>query len=144
MRDRPTGRRRSRSAEGPAPLQSLEGLSLGVDLAVRYALDRRASAHDRAKTLPDDIAADIVEPAVQGVIYKVFARYTVREIFSTKRAEIQQAIETELADALAADGLVLRGVEIGKVDLPPDYRRGMERAARRGARRPRRCATRWS
>ena len=30
------------------------------------------------------------------MIYKVFARYTVREIFSTKRPEIQQAIEKEL------------------------------------------------
>ena len=80
-----------------------------------------------AKSLPDDIGGEIVEPAVQGVIYKMFARYTVREIFSTKRAEIQQAIETELKPRLAADGIVLRGVQIGKVDLPADYRRGMER-----------------
>jgi hypothetical protein len=28
-----------RRADGPAPLQSVEGLSLGVDLSVRYALD---------------------------------------------------------------------------------------------------------
>jgi regulator of protease activity HflC (stomatin/prohibitin superfamily) len=60
------------------------------------------------------------------VVYKVFARYTVREIFSTKRAEIQQAIESELATRLAADGVALRGLLIGKVDLPPDYKRGME------------------
>jgi regulator of protease activity HflC (stomatin/prohibitin superfamily) len=59
------------------------------------------------------------------VIYKIFARYTVREIFSTKRVEIQQAVETELATKLAADGLVLRNVQMGKVDLPADYRRGM-------------------
>jgi regulator of protease activity HflC (stomatin/prohibitin superfamily) len=59
------------------------------------------------------------------VIYKVFARYTVREIFSTKRVEIQQAIEKELAEKLAADGLILRTVQVGKVDLPADYKRGM-------------------
>jgi regulator of protease activity HflC (stomatin/prohibitin superfamily) len=50
----------------------------------------------------------------------------VREIFSTKRAEIQKAIETELGAHLAADGVALRDVQIGKVDLPADYRRGME------------------
>jgi regulator of protease activity HflC (stomatin/prohibitin superfamily) len=113
------------SASGPAPLQSIEGLSVGVDLAVRYALDpaRIASV---AKNLPDNYAAEIVEPAVQGVIYKVFARYTVREIFSTKRAEIQQVIEAELKPRLAADGIVLHGVQMGKVDLPADYKRGME------------------
>jgi regulator of protease activity HflC (stomatin/prohibitin superfamily) len=112
-------------AEGPAPLQSLEGLSLGVDLSVRYALDP-ARLRALAVSLPDDIAREIVEPAVQGVIYKTFARYTVREIFSTKRVEIQQAIETELRARFAADGIALRGVLIGKVDLPADYRRGME------------------
>jgi regulator of protease activity HflC (stomatin/prohibitin superfamily) len=115
-----------RSASGPAPLQSVEGLSLGVDLAVRYALDP-ARVQANARGLPDDIAGDVVEPAVQGVIYKVFARYTVREIFSVKRAEIQQAIESELRTRLAADGVLLKSVQMGKVDLPADYRRGMER-----------------
>lgn len=110
---------------GNASLQSVEGLSLGVDIAVRYALEpsRVAAA---AKNLPDDITGEVVEPAVQGVIYKVFARYTVREIFSSKRAEIQQAIEAELRPRLAVDGLTLKAVQIGKVDLPADYRRGME------------------
>jgi regulator of protease activity HflC (stomatin/prohibitin superfamily) len=113
-------------ADGEAPFQSVEGLSIGVDLSVRYALDAsRISAI--AKNLPDDIGGQIVQPAVQGVVYKTFAHYTVREIFSTKRAEIQQAIETELRTKLAADGIVLRNVQIGKIDLPADYRQGMDR-----------------
>jgi regulator of protease activity HflC (stomatin/prohibitin superfamily) len=112
-------------ADGPAPLQSIEGLSVGVDLTVRYALDATRIAAS-ARNLPDDIAGEIVEPAVQGVIYRVFARYTVRDIFSTKRTEIQQVIESELRTRLAADGIVLRSVQMGKVDLPADYRRGME------------------
>jgi regulator of protease activity HflC (stomatin/prohibitin superfamily) len=111
--------------DGEAPFQSVEGLSLGVDLSVRYALDGTRIAAI-AKNLPDDIGGEVVQPAVQGVIYKVFTRYTVREIFSSKRAEIQQAIETELRGKLAADGIVLRSVQIGKVDLPADYRRGMD------------------
>ncbi len=106
-------------------LQSIEGLSIGVDIAVRWALDA-ARVATVAKNLPENIDGEIVEPAVQGVIYKVFARYTVREIFSSKRAEIQQAIESELKPKLAADGLVLKSVQIGKVELPADYKRGME------------------
>jgi regulator of protease activity HflC (stomatin/prohibitin superfamily) len=112
-------------ADGPAPLQSLEGLSLGLDLVVRYAIDPDRLAA-LAKSLPDDPGSDVVEPAVQGVVYKVVARYTVREVFSTKRSEIQQAVEAELRPRLAADGILLRGVQIGKVDLPADYKRGME------------------
>ena len=115
----------SSKADGPAPFQSVEGMSLGVDLTVRYALEP-GTVVATSKNLPDDIAGQIVRPAVQGVIYKVFTRYTVREIFSSKRAEIQQLIEAELRPKLAADGIVLRVVQIGKVDLPADYRRGMD------------------
>jgi len=113
------------SAAGPAPLQSVEGLSLGADLTVRYAIDPLKVAA-LAKSMPENVAGEIVDPAAQGVVYKVFARYTVREIFSSKRAEIQSTIESELKPRLAADGVVLRNVQIGKIDLPADYRKGME------------------
>lgn len=120
---RPEG---SAKANGAAPFQSSEGLSIGVELAIRYAVDA-TSLPKVAKTLPDDIGRDLVEPLVQGVIYKVFTRYTVREIFSTKRQEIQTVIEAELKPMLAADGVVLRNVMMGNVDLPPDYRDGMNK-----------------
>ena len=109
-----------------APFQSIEGLALGVDLSVRYALDA-GRVNAIAQSLPPDINGSIVEPSVQGVIYKVFTRYTVREIFSSKRAEIQQAIEAELKPKLAADGITLRGITIGKITLPAEYQAGMER-----------------
>jgi regulator of protease activity HflC (stomatin/prohibitin superfamily) len=102
-----------RQANGSAPLQSVEGLSLGLDLNVRYALDP-ASPAVKAGNLPADIGSDIVEPAVQGLVYKVFARYTVREIFSSKRAEIAQIMETELRTRLAADGVTLRSIHARK------------------------------
>ncbi|HZR34143.1 MAG TPA: SPFH domain-containing protein [Nevskia sp.] len=116
----------SASASGAAPFQSIEGLSLGVDLAIRYALDPARVAAS-AGSLPEDIDGQVVQPAVQNAIYRIFARYTVREIFTSKRAEIQQVIESELKPRLAADGILLRGVQMGKVDLPPDYRAGMEK-----------------
>jgi regulator of protease activity HflC (stomatin/prohibitin superfamily) len=93
---------------------------------VRYAIDG-TRVTQIARTLPTEIDTEVVEPAVQGVVYRIFSRYTVREIFSSKRGEIQQAIESELKARLAADGLLLKGVQFGKVDLPPDYRQGMER-----------------
>jgi regulator of protease activity HflC (stomatin/prohibitin superfamily) len=116
----------SASATGPAPFQSNEGLSIGVDLTVRWAIDRTRIAR-LSQDLPDDLNADLVRPAVQGVIYPLFARHSVREIFSRRRAEIQQEIFAELQPKLAALGLLLRGVDMGKVDLPQDYRAGMEK-----------------
>ena len=115
----------SASAAGKAPFQSNEGLSIGVDLAVRWAIDPDRVAQ-LSRDFPDDLNADLVRPAVAGIAYPLLSRYTVREIFSSRRAEIQQAITAELGPKLAALGLRLRGVDMGKVDLPQDYRAGME------------------
>ena len=115
----------SASADGGAPFQSVEGLSIGVDLTAHYALDP-ARIGAIARDLPANVGGEVVAPEVRGTIYRVFTRYTVREIFSSKRAEIQQVIEGELRPKLAARGIVLRDVQIGKVDLPADYKRGME------------------
>jgi len=114
------------SATGPAPFQSTEGLSIGVDLTVRWAIDRGRVAQ-MSKDYPDDLNADLVRPAVQGIAYPLFARHTVREIFTSRRAEIQRELSAELAPKLAAMGLTLRGVSMGQVDLPQDYRNGMEK-----------------
>jgi regulator of protease activity HflC (stomatin/prohibitin superfamily) len=115
----------SASATGPAPFQSVEGLSIGVDLAVRWTVDRARLAQ-MSREFPDDISADLVAPAVQGIVYPTFARYSVREIFSQRRTEIQRELIAELKPKFTAMGLVLRDVDMGKVDLPPDYRAGME------------------
>jgi len=113
-------------ATGPAPLQSVEGLSLGLDMTVRWTVDTTRLA-ELSRKLPDDIEADVIAPAVQAVVYKQIARHTVREIFSSQRAEIATALEAELRTRLASDGILLKGVQIGSVDLPPDYRQGMDR-----------------
>jgi len=120
---RPT---QSASATGPAPFQSIEGLSIGVDLAVRWTVDRARLAQ-MSKEFPDDISAELVAPAVQGIVYPTFARYSVREIFSQRRTEIREELIAALKPKFTAMGLVLREVEMGKVDLPPDYRAGMEK-----------------
>jgi regulator of protease activity HflC (stomatin/prohibitin superfamily) len=125
LRDQLLRPEEGRLAAGPSPYQSIEGLSLGVDVTVRFSVDRDQVAHI-ARSLPADLSADVVAPEVHGITYRTFARYTVREIFSTKREEIQQSIESELRPKLAADGIALKAVQIGNVDLPPDYRHGME------------------
>ncbi len=116
---------RSSTSNGEAPLQSSEGLSLGVELTVRYAVDPQR-LDTLGRKLPADIEGALVEPLLQGVIYRVFTRYTVREIFSTKRQELQDTIEAELKPMMARDGLILKQVMMGNVDLPAEYRAGMD------------------
>jgi regulator of protease activity HflC (stomatin/prohibitin superfamily) len=114
------------TADGASPAQTVEGLSIGMDLRVRYAIDPARIGGGKAMSYPKDIDAQIVEPAVQATVYKIVARHTVREIFSSQRAQIEQDIETQIRERLKTDGLLLRSVHIGQIDLPEDYRRGME------------------
>jgi regulator of protease activity HflC (stomatin/prohibitin superfamily) len=114
------------TADGAAPAQTVEGLSIGMDLRVRYAIDPSRIGGAQAMSYPKDIDGQIIEPAVQATAYKIVARHTVREIFSSQRAQIEQDIETQIRERLKADGLLLRSVHIGQIDLPEDYRRGME------------------
>jgi regulator of protease activity HflC (stomatin/prohibitin superfamily) len=125
LRDQVLRPTEGRLATGAAPYQSVEGLSLGVDVAVRYSFNPDQVARI-ARSLPANVDAEVVAPQLQDVTYHTFARYTVREIFSTKREEIQRSIEGELGPRLAADGIALKAVQIGNVDLPADYRHGME------------------
>ncbi|WP_431260203.1 SPFH domain-containing protein [Roseateles chitinivorans] len=125
VRDRSYHPERFARADGEAPLQSLEGLSLGLDLTVRWTVDPTRLAQ-LAASLPDDIEGDVIAPALQGIVYRQIATHTVREIFSTQRGPIQAALESELRRKLALDGIVLRGLEIGNVDLPQEYRAGLE------------------
>jgi len=111
---------------GAAGFQTVEGLSIGLDVTVRYALDPARIA-GIARSLPDNIGGEVVQPAVQGVLYRTLSHYTVREIFSTKRAEIVQLLESEIRPLLEKDGIRLQAVLVGKVELPADYKAGMER-----------------
>ena len=125
LRDQTYQPRRSTRASDAAPFQSVEGLSLGVEVTVRYALDgARLSA--LAERLPENVGQELIEPAIDGVLRRHFAQHTVREIFSSHRVAIQKDLLAELTPLLAEDGVKVRSVTLGNVDLPPQYRTGME------------------
>jgi regulator of protease activity HflC (stomatin/prohibitin superfamily) len=119
---RPT---RSATAEGAEPFQTVEGLSVGVAVTVRYAIDP-ARVGDVARTLPVDVGHDLIEPVVDGVLHRALSKHTVREVFTDKRVEIQDDVEKELRTLLGRDGIVVRSLYLGHVDLPTQYRQGLE------------------
>jgi len=125
LRDQVYRPQESATAEGAAPFQSLEGLSVGVAVTVRYALDP-ARVGEVAKRLPANVGADLIEPVVDGVLHHALSRHTVREIFSDKRVEIQDDIQAELRDLLGKDGITVRSLYLGHIDLPAQYRAGLE------------------
>lgn len=116
---------RGAHARGEAPFQTVEGLSIGVEITVRYALDPRNSRLIAAG-LPDDLGPRVIEPVIDAVFHSVLAAHTVREIYATGRHEIEAAVQKELVPILEPDGVLLRNVFIGNVDLPAEYRAGLD------------------
>lgn len=112
-------------AGGAGAFQSVEGLSVGIDVSVRWALDPERMSQ-AARLVPDEIGAQLVVPTVDGALHGAFAQHTVREIFATQRAAIQKAIEDGLRASLARDGVIVKAVVIGSIDLPEKYKAGLE------------------
>jgi regulator of protease activity HflC (stomatin/prohibitin superfamily) len=125
LRDQIYRPKKSALSKAAEPFQSVEGLSVGVDVVVRYALDPRR-IQEVALGLPEDVSSQLIQPVIDGVLHRTFSRYTVREIFSSKRAEIERHVKKEIAGLLLKDGVIVREIFLGNVDLPAEYRRGLE------------------
>ncbi len=114
------------AAGSESPFRTAEGLPLSVEVAVRYAIDPTQVAA-LAGDLPGDLGVNVLRPALGGVVARVFGGYTAREVISTRRADIEQALAAQLRPRLAAAGLRLHGVELSNLDLPPAGRAAAER-----------------
>jgi regulator of protease activity HflC (stomatin/prohibitin superfamily) len=111
--------------DSPQALQTVEGLSVGLEVTLRVGLDEKRLPQ-LARSLPEAIGPELVEPQLAGILYQEVSKHTVRELFSTQRGEIQQRVEAALRKSLAADGVVLKDLQFGAVDLPEDYRKGLD------------------
>ena len=114
-------------ATGPAPFQSTEGLSIGVDLTVRWAIDRRRIAQ-MSKEYPDDLNADLVRPAVQGDrVSAARPLHGAGHLLGAARADPAGDRQTELKPKLAAMGLICAAWAWARWTCRQDYRASMEK-----------------
>jgi len=111
--------------EGTLSVQTREGLTVGMAVAVRYRLDASKLAYIHAN-LPQPIEEEMIAPAVSSIFRDLAPTYVVREMFSTKRDEVRQAAATRIAAKLGADGIVVKEVILRDIQLPADYAKGLE------------------
>jgi regulator of protease activity HflC (stomatin/prohibitin superfamily) len=106
-------------------VQSKEGLSVGMAIAVRYRLDakRLDFIHEN---LPHPVDDELVAPTVASVFRQIVPGYMVREVFATKREDIRQRAAEAVTEKLARDGVVVKEVILRDVLLPPEYAKGLE------------------
>ncbi len=106
-------------------VQSKEGLSIGLAIAVRYRLDPRRLDYVQSH-LPLPLDSELVAPVVDSAWRELTPNYTVREIFSSKREEVRRLAAEQITKKLGADGILVNEVMLRDIQLPPEYAKGLE------------------
>lgn len=106
-------------------IDAKEGLSIGLGVTVRYRVDPKKLNYIQAN-VPQPMDAEVVEPVVTSIFRELGPNYVVREIFSSKREEFRQQAARLITARLAQDGIVVKEVLLGRVDLPEEYAQGLE------------------
>jgi regulator of protease activity HflC (stomatin/prohibitin superfamily) len=106
-------------------VQSKEGLSLGLGVTVRYRFDPRRLDYVQSH-LPQPVDAQIVPAVVASAWRELAPRYTVREIFSSKREEVREQAAGLITKKLAQDGIIVEEVMLRDIQLPAEYAQGLQ------------------
>jgi regulator of protease activity HflC (stomatin/prohibitin superfamily) len=102
-----------------------EGLPIGLAVTVRYRIDPRRLDYVQSN-LAQPIDSQIVEPVVTAAFRELGPNYVVRDVFSTKRDEFSQRAAQMITTRLAQDAIVVKEVLVRKIELPPQYARGLQ------------------
>jgi regulator of protease activity HflC (stomatin/prohibitin superfamily) len=102
-----------------------EGLQVGIDLTVWHHVDpmRVASIHQK---IGPDYEDKIIRPAVRSVIRLVISEYPVMDVYSSKRAAIQDEINVKIKQLLEKDGFVIDEIVLRDVRFTPEFTKAIE------------------
>ena len=102
-----------------------EGLQVGIDLTVWHHLDplRLVDIHQK---IGPDYEEKIIRPAVRSVIRLVISEYGVMDVYSSKRASIQDEINVKVKQILEKDGFVVDEVVLRDVRFTDQFGKAIE------------------
>ena len=102
-----------------------EGLQVGIDLTCWYRLDpiKVMSLHQKIGPAFEE---KVVRPAIRSTVRLTLSSYSIMDIYSNKREEIQNEIFEKLEKQLGPDGIIVDGVAIRNVQFTSEYARSIE------------------
>ena len=102
-----------------------EGLQVGIDLTVWHHVDpqRLITIH---QTIGPDYEEKIIRPAVRSVIRLVISEYPVMDVYSQKRALIQDEINAKIKTLVEKDGFMIDEVVLRDVRFTPEFTKAIE------------------
>ncbi|MBN2111189.1 MAG: prohibitin family protein [Methanosarcinaceae archaeon] len=96
---------------------TVEGLTLGLDITVRYRLmpDEVSAVHQQLGT---DYAEKIIRPTIRSSIREIVSTKTALEVYGEERQMVAGEMLTSIDNALASDGIIIEEVLVRNVVLP--------------------------
>jgi regulator of protease activity HflC (stomatin/prohibitin superfamily) len=102
-----------------------EGLQVGVDLTVWHHLDPQRVIDLHQKIGPD-YEEKIIRPAVRSVIRLVISEYAVMDVYSSRRASIQDEINEKVKKLVEKDGFLIDEVVLRDVRFTDEFAKAIE------------------
>jgi len=102
-----------------------EGLQVGIDLTVWHHLDPQRLIMIHQKIGPD-YEDKIIRPAVRSVTRLVISEYAVMDVYSSRRAEIQDEINVKIKLLLEKDGFIVDEVVLRDVRFTDQFGQAIE------------------
>ena len=101
------------------------GLSINTDVTVRFNphYDKIGYLHQQFGVNYINV---LVVPEVRSSVRQVAGRYTAEEIYSTKRAEVEQAIISETRETLGENFIDMKALLIRSINLPAQIKGAIE------------------
>lgn len=108
---------KEQSAEESMDVLDKNGLSISVDITVRFhpTYDKIGYLHENFGIA---FVSTLVVPEVRSAVRQVMGRYSAEEIYSTKRAEVEQSIQDETAVSLNKNNIQMKALLIRSINLP--------------------------
>ena len=101
------------------------GLSIHVDITVRYFPIPEKIGYVHQKFTKSYVEV-LVIPEVRSTVRQVMGRFTAEEIYSTKRAEVEAAIQRETEKILSLNNVTATAVLIRSIVLPEQIKGAIE------------------
>lgn len=101
------------------------GLSIHVDITVRYFPIPEKIGYVHQKFTQSYVEV-LVIPEVRSTVRQVMGRFTAEEIYSTKRAEVEAAIQRETEKILSLNNVTATAVLIRSIVLPEQIKGAIE------------------
>ena len=101
------------------------GLSINTDVTVRFnpIFNKIGYLHEQFGV---NFINVLVVPEVRSSVRQVAGRYTAEEIYSTKRAEVEQAIISETREVLGENYIDMKALLIRSINLPEQIKGAIE------------------